>query len=632
MTQDTGGARPRRLAILRVPAAMLAAMLSCAPAALPAATDLPPAGRSLFDHLTSRSSDGHSVQTIPYPFEALLQTLERHAGTDTLGRPGIAAVLIPLGRSLQRNASAGDYFRHPRVVLAVTGEARADESARLLLKDRLFLGFQDEAGVIEVISYNEQAGRFEFQVVTDYRAGSTPRVTYARRAVCSACHHAAAPIFSRPGWDETNANPAVARALSAHAQRFHGVAVKRGVDVPNAIDDSVARANRMALAQTIWRRGCDAVQAPSDPVACREALLLAVLDRRLGTGQARYATQRRQSALDALAASWTMLWPQGLAVPDPNIPNRDPFFGQAQQLAPLRPVAPWGAEEVVPALDPMAARPPVDKWRADARGIEALLHTLGMFLAEADVRSIERALARGDVATDRLFGPGRTKQRRATRELPGPRSQTLAATPDRASETAAALARAVAALADETRAGTNDALGSAAFRRGALLRALAPHLGMKLELDCCDQAAPAMAAAVLEGAGSSVPGTIPESLRPFYVYCAACHDLPSASPPGFLHGNVETVVRNIARCAPRIRFRLAMWRLPARSRSKTPMPPPVFVPGWEHAAPRADIERMIDYAIRARPATAAGSVPDRGYEALPQCRELGLETPGMRAQ
>ena len=47
-----------------------------------------------------------------------------------------------LGRSLQRNASAGDYFRHPRVVVAVTGEARTDESTRLLLKDRLFLGFR----------------------------------------------------------------------------------------------------------------------------------------------------------------------------------------------------------------------------------------------------------------------------------------------------------------------------------------------------------------------------------------------------------------------------------------------------------------------------------------------------------
>ncbi|MCW5622654.1 MAG: hypothetical protein KIS79_16215, partial [Burkholderiales bacterium] len=378
----------------RVPAAILSGLLLCAAELALAAADLPPAGRSLFDHVTSHTVDGRSVQRIPYPFPALLEVLERHAGSDMLGRPGLAAVLIPLGRSLQRNASAGDYFRHPRVVVAVTGEARGSHVPSLLLKDRLFLGFQDDAGIIEVISYNEHAGRFEFQIVTDYRAGATPRVAYARRAVCSACHHAAAPIFSRPGWDETNANPAVARALSAHAASFHGVAVKRGVDVPNAIDDSVARANRMALAQTIWRRGCDAVQVPGDPVGCREALLIAVLERRLNV-QAGHGTRAPDAALGPLAVAWRIQWPQGLPEPDPNVPNRDPFFGQAQQLVTAGTGAPWGAEEVVPALDPMSPRAPVDAWRPDARGMDALLDTLGGFFSEADMRAIERTLTRG---------------------------------------------------------------------------------------------------------------------------------------------------------------------------------------------------------------------------------------------
>jgi hypothetical protein len=614
-----------------VSAAMLTAALLCAPAAPSGATDLPPAGRSLFDHLTTRTIDGRSVQRITYPFAALLDELERHAGTDTLGRPGVAAVLIPLGRSLQRNASADDYFRHPRVVVAVTGESRNEGSPRLLLKDRLFLGFQDEAGVLEVISYNEQAGRFEFQIVTDYRAGATPRVAYARRAVCSACHQAAAPIFSRPGWDETNANPAVARALSAHAQSFHGVAVKRGVDVPNAIDDSVLRANRMALAQTIWRRGCDAVQAPSDPVACRETLLLTVLERRLGGEQTHSRTQPI-ATLAPLAAAWQSLWPQGLAEPDPNIPNRDPFFGQAQQFTGARPAAPWGADEVVPALDPMSVRAPVDAWRPDARGIDLLLHTLGTFFAEVDVRSIERALTRSDAATGDSLAPEPPRQRGATRAKRVPNTRSLAADFDAVREPAHRLGRAVAALADETRAGSSDTLASAAFRRGALLRALAGHLGITIALDCCDQAAPAFAPAMLEASAHAAPAGIPERLRPFYAHCAACHDMPTASPPGFLHGSIEAVERNIARCAPRIRFRLAMWQLPAGSRAKTPMPPPVFVPSWEHAPPRADLEHMVDYAMRAMPAIAAQRTQDRGYESLPRCRRPGMDTQGARAQ
>jgi hypothetical protein len=573
----------------RVSAALSAGVLLCTSAAL-CASDLPPSGRSLFDHLTTRTIEGRSVQRIPYPFPALLQEIRRHAGTDALGREGMAAVLIPLGRSLQRNASAGDYFQHPRVVVAVTGEARTGVVPRLLLKDRLFLGFQDEAGVIEVISYNEHAGRFEFQVVTDYRPGATPRVAYARRAVCSACHHAAAPIFSRPGWDETNANPAVAQALSAHAPTFHGVAVKRGVDVPNAIDDAVARANRIAIAQTLWQRGCDAVRAPADAVGCRQRLLTAVLERRLGrTVDAGAATE---VALDALAAAWTALWPQGIAEPDPNIPNRDPFFGQAQQFAVAKATAPWGAEEIVPALDPMSSRAPIAAWRADARGMDALLYTLGTFLARADVQAIEHALAR------------KAKH---------------------------SLAEAVAATAADSRAGRSDALASAPFRRAVVLRALSSHLDLRIALDCCDQAQPAFALAVAEGARSEAPVTIPETLRPFYTHCAACHDMPTASPPGFLHGSIAAVERNLQRCAARIRFRLAMWRSPASGRVKVPMPPPIFVPAWEHAPPRSDIERMLDFASRAMGA-AAGNGNERGYEALPQCREPGPEERDMRAR
>ena len=92
---------------------LLTAALLCVSAVPSGATDLPPAGRSLFDHLISRTIDGRSVQHIPYPFAALLDDLRGHTGTDALGRPGVAAVLIPLGRSLQRNASAAGFFRHP---------------------------------------------------------------------------------------------------------------------------------------------------------------------------------------------------------------------------------------------------------------------------------------------------------------------------------------------------------------------------------------------------------------------------------------------------------------------------------------------------------------------------------------
>jgi hypothetical protein len=237
-------------------------------------TDLPAEGRSLFD---LSAADG-----VPFPFEALVSKLERQAGC----KPGqcVSSVLIPLGRSLQRASAAPDFFASPRVVVAVTGEG----AGPLFAKDRLYLGYQERANLIEVISYNETSGRFEFQLVRDYRAGGTPEIVYASRAVCTACHQNHAPIFSRQVWDETNANPRVAAALAGGSstagprRAIHGVMVQRGVDIPNAIDDATDRANLIGVIQRIWREACDSrcrAQALTAALRCLAVWRAGVRDR-----------------------------------------------------------------------------------------------------------------------------------------------------------------------------------------------------------------------------------------------------------------------------------------------------------------------------------------------------------------
>ena len=71
--------------------------------------------------------------------------------------------------------------------------------AGMLLADRLYLGYQEKAATIEVISYNETAARFEYQVVRDYREGGAAEVYYADRATCIACATSMTAPASR-GW------------------------------------------------------------------------------------------------------------------------------------------------------------------------------------------------------------------------------------------------------------------------------------------------------------------------------------------------------------------------------------------------------------------------------------------------
>ena len=290
-------------------------------------SNLPPVGRSLFDYLVTEQQGATNVYKVPFPFTALINTIERQVGVDAHRSP-LKRVLIPLNRSLQRHAARPEFFKYPRAVLGVDTEPPLQAgSSGLLLKDRLFLGYQEKANIIEVISYNETAGRFEFQVVRDYRPGGNPKVLYANRAVCTVCHQNQGPIFARPLWDETNANPTIAALLQERRGDFYQFPIHQGIDVPNALDDATDRANEFSAAQLLWQEGCERAASQSESINCRADVLRFLLQYRLSgsrgfdTRSPRFTDQFAPHFLQ----DWAAKWPEGLLIPNPDILNRNPL-------------------------------------------------------------------------------------------------------------------------------------------------------------------------------------------------------------------------------------------------------------------------------------------------------------------
>ncbi|MDQ6700373.1 MAG: hypothetical protein M3Z36_09320 [Acidobacteriota bacterium] len=331
--------------------------------------NLPPAGRSYFDYLVG--------DKVPFPFTALEAKVS-----------GRIAVLIPLGRSLQRNAAKPEFFQFPRAVVA----AGADSDEGLPLKDRLFLGFQEKAGILEVISYNEAAGRFEFQLVNDYRAGGNPRVKYADRAICTGCHQNHAPIFPRQLWDETNANPKIAELLSREKRNYYGISVDRGVDVPYAIDNAVARANAFSSTQLLWREAC------GDSRECRAEVLAAALQFRL-SGYRYYDTQSPGylQASNTIEKQWNERWPRGLNVPGSSIPNRNPLVkayqsdGRSLIDELIRQQA-----SIEPRFEPAIRRPALETW-SSGQAMPKLISGIAEFVTAADIRELDQALSKSRI-------------------------------------------------------------------------------------------------------------------------------------------------------------------------------------------------------------------------------------------
>jgi mono/diheme cytochrome c family protein len=352
--------------------------------------NLPRHGRSLFDRLFAVSRGAQAEIELPFPFSALLARVEAQLQPATDGSlPALKSVLIPLGRSLQRTAAAPDHFAFPRVVAAVDGQPA--NAAALLLKDRLYIGYQERSAVLEVISYNEEEGRFEFQLVKDYRAGGKPRVFHANRLLCFACHQNGAPIFARALWDETNANPRVASELLASGGSFHGIAARRGVDLPYAIDNASDRANGLALTQLLWRQGCGG----DEPAAqrCRAGLFAASLRHALSGGQVWVGDAAFADAVATpLRNEARRRWPQGLAVGSADLPNRDPLSGVIG--LPAEPARRVALSHVAAAFDPLLPRSAAEVWLPDAPGALRRATTgLAEFVAAPDRQRLAAALA-----------------------------------------------------------------------------------------------------------------------------------------------------------------------------------------------------------------------------------------------
>lgn len=266
--------------------------------------------RSLFDHLVAQA-DG-----VPWPFEKLVALLAQQD-------PSAAAplrLLIPDGRSLLKGQA--DYA-HPRVLVAADFQAPGTPaSLGLAPRGQLFLGFTEQANEIEVISYNELAGRYEFQLVQDYRANGARRLVYAQRAICESCHQGGSPIFSVRPWNETNGQPETAAKIAAAVggERYLGLPTAAPLAAPERYDELTDVGAYLVAAQKLWLDRC--VDA-----ACRRQLLKLALDYARAPGDFRAdgpgvaELRRLQSASGE----------RGIAVPQSDLPNRDPL-GEARGI------------------------------------------------------------------------------------------------------------------------------------------------------------------------------------------------------------------------------------------------------------------------------------------------------------
>lgn len=646
--------------------------------------DTPPAGQSRFDQLFRDIDGGYRI---PYPFDLVIEFLE--ARIDNGGEPAVREVFVPIGRSLQRDSPAPDYFRFPRRVIAIQGEpVAAGNAAGLAMDYRLFVAHQPRTDTLEVISYNDAAGRFEFQLIGDYDGNRKPRARPASRVMCMSCHHNAAPIFARNPWSETSFNVAVAQGLAeALPERFGSMIEVVTLDA-GIVDLLAERANYLAAAQFVWRQGCASI-------ACRAAMLRAILQYRL-SGNANFERDHpgyRVDYVGDVARNWDIRWPRGLALAGSRIEDRDPF-------------APGDAP------DPLLPRPPQASWRqVDDTLAAGIVFRLGGYFTLADIRRLDRRLIRLAEA-----GPASGMRYRAECHAPnpdslpllvvcgaenGPRELRATLEIDSGSRGSGSLRVVSLALPRDPDLLQPGIVASSVSAHRIVAQFGDPESGLSQRLANGDRVlsmtlswnrSPARGASRLEilvnpefhfldtalkrllaerpsdPTGSLAGGVFSREsvLRPLMrelgmtpldwfetgaapeapapgatlelhgglallePYCAHCHAGSEPNPPGFLSADAPAGV--LARCTPRMLARLLSWKEdPARGRS--PMPPPASI-GYSGTSadlwPSSDHFRglvsSLENLLNSEYGTqAADGFRQAEYDELPSCVEAFSE-------
>lgn len=490
--------------------------------------DLPPDGtRSLFDHLIAQN-DG-----LPYPFEKLVELIERQGPADQK----VVAVMLPLGRSLLK---AQADFHRPRVLVAADFQApNTEANLGLAPRGQLFLGFVENAAEIEVLSYNEAAGRYEFQLVQDYSEHGQRRIVYARRAVCLTCHQGGTPIFPQRPWNETNGQPELAAQIVAARGSdapYLGVPSRQPLAAPERFDELTDLGGFLVTTQRLWIDACGGEAAAG--TACRRLMLKLALRYAADPGEFDPASVDAQHLRELQAATWPA---NGIAVPESDIRNRDPLqerrglrgWWQARFAAAPEPGAGAKTNEDLAAfdklpklpaeLDPLSPRPP--KRVLKAQELDGVYGVAALFSSD-DLRLLE----------------ARSGHRRARLEA------------------------AVDALPETL-------FTAAPVGRVRLMQALlaAPGTGAAVPGYCCLETNEMSPPLVI-----SVPPLIlaaASPLQPFAEYCFACHRGNPAQRLDFMSGADEAAVAAQIRATSKIRDALDWPRYRGTDKEATMMPP-----------------------------------------------------------
>jgi hypothetical protein len=242
-----------------------------------------------------------SETVIPFPvanLKAHLENLSKVNDSDAELSPKLIYTMVPKGRSLQ---SAATDFSHPRILFGFIPSVDSPGSRQDYwdLVDRLFISYSEIQNKLEIISWNNFEGRFNFEEVRNYIPEKGTQQEFVKedfpvihshtlRQTCTTCHQSGGPIYSDKPWSESSSSFGThGQGISPIAQKIKD-ALKSEFYLGLEIDPKDAQGNRLLVggrihavvknahasllnARRIVRQSC------GQSIVCRKELIKSIL-------------------------------------------------------------------------------------------------------------------------------------------------------------------------------------------------------------------------------------------------------------------------------------------------------------------------------------------------------------------
>lgn len=232
-------------------------------------------GESVFEKIIKDINGSKNNSRVIYPITSLVEKLDEHIYHNE------NKVLGVISKSFNHQNKNIFSNKAPFTIYSTFLEGKIDYQ----VKDRVFLIYHDHNNHLEVISYNEEEGRFNFLQVHNYSNSGENKLKKAKLNACMQCHKDLVPLHEKNNIIDSNNLPSIVSEIKNDDKNprrlekigedfiFNGVMLSQQKMNNELMINSIENSQKIIQFNQTWKKICAYSSDIAEVKHCRANIL-----------------------------------------------------------------------------------------------------------------------------------------------------------------------------------------------------------------------------------------------------------------------------------------------------------------------------------------------------------------------